>query len=177
MTKFHYIPVKIDPHKSLKVSKGVLWSKELSLCPIEEIKRELKKQRVTDIKRVSIKRGGMINTNTYIMAFNTPKIPEKIKVGYTLERVEQYVPNPLRYYKYQKYGHHKENCKGPDVCGKCGQQDPDHPIDDCELPNKCADRGGDHPVYTKILRQLETREGNSSNQIKTTFFIMKHGRW
>ena len=25
------------------------------------------------------------------MNFNTPKIPEKIKVGYTMERVEQYI--------------------------------------------------------------------------------------
>ena len=73
MTKLHYIPVKIDPHKSLNVSKGVLWSKELLICSIEEIKRELKKQRVTDVKRVSIKKEGkMIETNTYIMAFNTP---------------------------------------------------------------------------------------------------------
>ena len=34
------------------------------------------------------------------MAFNTPKIAEKIKVGYTIERVEQYVPNTLRCNKY-----------------------------------------------------------------------------
>ena len=37
--------------------------------------------------------------NTYIRNFNTPKIPEKIKVSYTMEWVEQYIPNPLRFYK------------------------------------------------------------------------------
>ena len=43
MTKFHNIIVKTSPHKSLNVSKGgVVRSKELSLCTIEEIKRELK---------------------------------------------------------------------------------------------------------------------------------------
>ena len=52
-------------------------SKELSLCTIEEIKRELKRQGVIEVKRVSIKKGKIIETNTYIMEFNTPKIPEK----------------------------------------------------------------------------------------------------
>ena len=33
----------------------------------------------------------MIETNTYIMAFNPHKITEKIKVGYSTESVEQYV--------------------------------------------------------------------------------------
>ncbi len=48
--------------------------------------------------------------NTYIMNFKTPKIPEKIKVCYTMERVEQYIPNPLQCFKWQKYGHHGDNC-------------------------------------------------------------------
>ena len=42
MTKFHNISVKTYPQKSLNVSKEVVRSKELSLCTIEEIKRELK---------------------------------------------------------------------------------------------------------------------------------------
>ena len=43
-----------------------------------------------------------IETNTYIMTFDQPKIPEKIKVGYTMERVEQFLPNPLHSYNCQK---------------------------------------------------------------------------
>ena len=50
MTKFHNINVKTYPHKSLNESK------ELSLCTLEEIKRELKKQGVTEMKRISIKK-------------------------------------------------------------------------------------------------------------------------
>ena len=42
MTKFHNISVKTYPHKSLNVIKGVVRSKELSLCTIEEIKRAKK---------------------------------------------------------------------------------------------------------------------------------------
>ena len=44
MTKFHNIPVTTYSHKSLDVNEGIVQSKELLLCTIEEIKRELKKQ-------------------------------------------------------------------------------------------------------------------------------------
>ena len=55
MTMFINITVKTYPHKSLNTSKGVVRSKELSLCTLEEIKKELKRQDVIDVKRVSIK--------------------------------------------------------------------------------------------------------------------------
>ena len=98
MAKFHTINVKTYPHKSLNISKGVVRSKELSLCTVEEIKKEMKKQGVTEVKRVTIKKEGKpIETNTYIMTFDQPKILEKIKLGYTMERVEQFIPNPLLY--------------------------------------------------------------------------------
>ena len=35
------------------------------------------------------------------------------------------------------------------MCGKCGQQDPDHYFNKCEHPNKCVNCGGDHPVYAR----------------------------
>ena len=67
MLKFHNIIVKTYPHKSLNISKGVVKSKELSLCTIKEIKRELKMQCVTEVKIVSIKKEGKTReTNTYI---------------------------------------------------------------------------------------------------------------
>ena len=127
MTKFHTINVKTYPHKSLNINKGVVRSKELSLCTIEEIKKEMKKKGVTEVKRVTMKKEGkLIETNTYIMTFDQPKIPEKIKVGCTMERVEQFIPNPLCCYNCQKYSHHEDNCRGRHVCGKCAQEDPGH---------------------------------------------------
>ena len=103
---------------------------------------------MTEVKIVSIKKEGKtMETNTYIMHFNTPKISQKIKVGYTMERVEQYKPNPLWCYKCQKYGHHEDNCGRHEVCGKCGQQNPNCIINDCQFPCKCANCGDDHPVY------------------------------
>ena len=85
------------------------------------------------------------------MIFNTSKIPAKIIVGYTIERVEQFVSKSLR---CQKYGHHEDACRGWEVCGKCGQKYPDLHMNECEFSNKCAKCGGDHPVY---VRSCESR--------------------
>ena len=93
------------------------------------------------------------------MNFNTPKIPEIIKVGFTMERVEQYVPNLLRCYKCQKYGLHEDNCSGCEVCWKCCQQNPDHHINDCQFPCKCANCGGYHPVYTRSCESRRQKKG------------------
>ena len=153
MTRFHNITVKTYPHKSLNISKVVVRSKELSLCTIEAIKREMRKQGVTEVKRASIKKEGkVIETNTYIMTFDQPKIPEKIKVGYTMERIEQFISNPLRCYNCQKCGHHEDNCSGRLVCGKCGQQDSDHHSDKSDHPYKCVNCGGNHPSMQDLAR-------------------------
>lgn len=46
----------------------------------------------------------MTPTNTYILNFNTPKPPTEIKIGYMIEKVEVYIPNPLRCHNCQKLG-------------------------------------------------------------------------
>ena len=71
----------------------------------------LGKQGVTNIKRISIRKGEQqIQTN--ILTYNKPQTLKEVKIGYCLERVEQYVPAPLRCFKYQKFGHHREACRG-----------------------------------------------------------------
>ena len=86
---------------------------------------------VTNI-RISIRKGEeRIQTNTYILTFNKLQTPKEVNIGYCLERVEQYVPAPLRCFKCQKFGHHREACRGRQTCSKCGEKDPGHAEEDC----------------------------------------------
>ena len=55
------------------------------------------------------KDGELINTPLVILTFNTPVIPENIKVGYLNIRTELYIPNPLRCTNCQKFGHGKKD--------------------------------------------------------------------
>ena len=78
--------IKAYPHRSINNSKGVVRSPELATCTIEEIKLNLKKQFVTDIKRISInKKNQIVNTN--IHTFNSPNLPPKLKIGYIIAKV------------------------------------------------------------------------------------------
>ena len=113
MKTFHTTKSKAYPHEKLNISKGVISGRELALATEEWMSSALKKQGVTNIKRIFIrKREEKIETNTYIMTFNQPHIPKEVKIGYCVEMVEQYVPAPQRCFKCQKYGHHREACGG-----------------------------------------------------------------
>ena len=100
-------------HKKLNTSKGVIRSRELALVIAEEMPAVLRKWEVTNIRKISFRKGKeQIQANTYILTLFQPHNPKEVKIDYYLKRVEKYVPAPMRYFKYQKYGHHREACKG-----------------------------------------------------------------
>ena len=117
---------------------------KLALATEEEIASALGKQGVTNIRIISIRKSEeRIQTNTYILTFNKPRTPNKEK------RVELYVRAPLRCFKCQKYGHHRETCRGRQTCAKCGEKDQDHVEEDCLKEISCANCRQDHPAYAR----------------------------
>ena len=56
MTTLHNMKIKAYPHRSLNTSQGVVRSSELSSCSIEEIKHNLRKQQVSEVKRITIRK-------------------------------------------------------------------------------------------------------------------------
>ena len=138
------------PHEKLNTFKGVIRSRELALATEDEIASTLGKQRVTNIKRISNRKGKQqIQTNTYILTFNKPWTSIEVKIGYCLERVEQYFPALLRCFKCQKFGHHREACRGWQTCAKCGEKDLDHTEEDCLKEIQWANCQQDHPAYAR----------------------------
>ena len=136
---FHTTRCRAYPHEKLNTSKGVIRSRELAFAIEEEIASALGKQGVRNTRRISIRKGEQrIQANTYILTLN------KVKISYCLERVEQCVPAPLKCFKCQKYGHHREACWGQQTCVKCGEKDPDHVEDDCLKEIRCANCWQDH---------------------------------
>lgn len=154
--KFHTYKCKVYAHEKLNTSKGIIRSHELTLATTEEIKIALKKQGVIDHVRINIKRNGQsIPTNTYILTFNTPTIPKEIKIGYLIEKVDQYIPIPLRCFKCHKFGHHRETCRGHKVCGKCAENEPNHTEEECSNEAKCSNCHENHPAYSKTCKTFK----------------------
>ena len=78
---------------------------------------------ITACKRFKIKKdGNFIETNTLLLTFNTTTLPKSLKIFYRIIPVEVYIPNPLRCFNCQRFGHHENGCpEAPgSICEKCG---------------------------------------------------------
>ena len=151
LTEFSTLKIKAFPHPSLNSSKGVIRCPDLSGVPEEEILRELTPQEVSGVRRISFpKDNKRIPTNTIVLTFSTPNLPKTIKVGYLIVKVQVYVPNPLRCFKCQRFGHHESRCTSDiERCKKCGVDADFHSEFNCPNELKCVNCGGPHEVTSK----------------------------
>ncbi|KAK6189066.1 hypothetical protein SNE40_005111 [Patella caerulea] len=142
------IPIKVAPHNSLNSSRGVIRSQDLEGSSEEEMLENLASQGVTYVKRISIRRNGnIIQTNTYILTFDKPDLPKMIKAGFLAITVTPYIPNPLRCFHCQRFGHSKNVCKGKATCARCGQDG--HESTSCQLDHCCINCKGSHFAYSR----------------------------
>jgi len=146
-----HVPVKVTPHQTLNSSKGVVRSRELASCDVAEITSELKSQGVTDAVIISVRDGsdeGRRKTNTVILTFNRPQPPSHITAGYLRIPVARYIPNPLRCFNCQRYGHGKAHCRRQQTCSRCGEVGHDQP--DCQQREHCVNCDGNHSAASKL---------------------------
>ncbi|GBN83144.1 hypothetical protein AVEN_102042-1 [Araneus ventricosus] len=166
------IPVTVKPHATLNSSKGVISCGELLNESVEKITEELNSQGVTHVRRITIRRDGeILNTKHPILTFDSSKLPEHIKAGYMRLSVRTYIPNPLRCFKCQRFGHSKTSCRGTLTCARCAEVG--HENTDCTRTEKCANCKGEHTslsrncfawkqekeiISTKIKKQISYQE-------------------
>ncbi|XP_041357871.1 uncharacterized protein LOC121374825 [Gigantopelta aegis] len=152
------ISIKVSVHKSLNSSKGVIRSRDLEGVSEDEICENLSSQGVSFVKRIRVRRNNeLVPTNTFIITFDKPLLPESIKAGYLNIPVVPFIPNPLRCFKCQKYGHGQNTCRGKMTCARCGQFD--HESKTCHIDISCTNCKGNHFAYSRECPrwQLEKR--------------------
>ena len=133
---FVNLPLNIAIHNTLNSSKGVIRCRDLLDCEETEIVNELYHQGVTEAKSIILtKNGNKVKTSTIILTFRTNILPASVMCGYLRVPVDVYIPNPLRCFKCQKYGHHRNNCKREPVFAKCGSKE--HSDQDCDQTPLC----------------------------------------
>jgi hypothetical protein len=150
------IPISVIPHKTLNSSKGIIKCRDISMCSEEEILENLLDQGVCNVKRIRVKRNGsLVATHTYILEFKSIQLPEAVFMAYIKTEVEEYVPNPLRCYKCQLFGHHKDRCSKPAVCGNCGTIHDENP---CPNPPSCINCHEKHPASDRNCPKWKTEK-------------------
>ncbi|GBN09341.1 hypothetical protein AVEN_156303-1 [Araneus ventricosus] len=109
--------ITVKAHSRLNQSKGVISESELQNDTEDDILEELRAQNVTAVKRTFIKKEGkLLSTKHLILTFNLPSIPKSVHIAYFNLSVRPYIPNALRCYKCQKFGHTIQGCRGTQTC-------------------------------------------------------------
>ena len=141
INKFFNMKVSVSEHNSLNKSRGIIKDRTLKGETEENIVEYLALQGVIACKRFRIKKDNVqVDTNTLFLTFNTTTLPQNIKIFYRTVPVEQFIPNPLRCFNCQKFGHHEDYCKLTDavIC------ESKHTSSICQRPFKCVNYGKEH---------------------------------
>ncbi|GFX80434.1 uncharacterized protein TNCV_177731 [Trichonephila clavipes] len=116
------IDVTVVTHRSLNYSRGVISAADLLHVTTEN----LQDQKVCGVKRITIRRDTQVlDTKHLILTFATPDLPQSVKAAYLNCPVRPYIPNPLRCFQCQRFGHSKLTCRGQATCARCAEVGPD----------------------------------------------------
>ncbi|GFW24908.1 putative RNA-directed DNA polymerase from transposon X-element [Trichonephila clavipes] len=152
-------------HKSLNSCRGVISEPDLLSSSEAEILEGLSDQGVTQVRRISVKKdSSLFPTKNLILTINSPKLPSNIKAGYLNCKVRPYIPNPLRCFKCQRFGHSQTSCRGQLTCSRCVSVG--HASTDCSLEPKCINCLQPHPSDSKLCPKWKIEK--QIQEIKTT---------
>ena len=142
---FHDIPTEASIPVSENSCRGVLYHPSFIFDSDEEMLDGLARYHVVEINHFTKLVNGVRNkTGACIATFGVPTLPEEVKYGYEPVSVRPYIPNPLRCFKCQLFGHHGNSCRSSTVhCGRCAAEG--HDTDSCtSLAFKCRNCADSH---------------------------------
>nr|XP_042904629.1 uncharacterized protein LOC122270618 [Parasteatoda tepidariorum] len=162
--------VTVTPHKSLNTCRGVISQAEFIDDEESMILENLQDQHVVEVRRIRIRRNGqLIPTKHLILTFASPTLPSAVKLAWYNCPVRPYVPNPLRCFQCQRFGHSKASCRGTSVCARCST--PGHSDTSCELQPLCVNCKGAHEAYSRSCpRWSEEKEIQSVKVLQNLTF-------
>lgn len=128
-----------------KWTKGVIWGIPIGIN-LDDIKSNMRGGKIKEVRRLQTTRDGTRSDSEGIMiVFDEERLPTRVTLGYMNYRVREYIPNPVRCYNCQRFGHVAKVCKGKKRCARCGEN---HGYEECNVNTqpKCCNCGGNHSV-------------------------------
>lgn len=161
------IPIKGSVAWSTQTVSGKIYAPEFAEDTLADLLELLKPVGVIAIRKF-LQDPNKKHVPIYVLTFLNNKCPEKIQVGYTSYRVDEYYSQPLRCTNCCRWGHSQRNCHGSLTCGQCGQQG--HHQKNCSSNTTCCPNcKEDHPVNSKKCKKFI--EQQNLCKIKSTLNI------
>ncbi|GBM95411.1 hypothetical protein AVEN_79319-1 [Araneus ventricosus] len=155
--------------------KGVISESEFQNDTEADITEYLNYQNVSAVKRISIRKDGQYVPNKHlILAFNVPNFPKSVLIAYINCPVRPYVPDPLRCYKCQKFGHSVQSYRGNQTCARCAEIG--HASNTYEAAPLCANCKGDHLYYARLCPHWKDEKEIQAVQVKQNVSLEKHAK-
>lgn len=166
--------VDIDLHTSSNKSKGTIFANELKHMNNEELRQEFTSENANRVWRIlTTKEGARRPTSLLALTFDTSFLPKQVHAGYVRYKVRPFIPNPLRPFRCQAYGHGSRNCCREDRRVRCGQSK--HEIE-CTSPQKCLNCGSaEHAAYQMMCPEQKEKKQSVNSKLIRTSHLQKPG--
>ena len=163
------VPMAGAPQRTKNSIKGIITCFDLRDVSDEEIAEGLSSHGVTNARRIKSRRGGdIVPTDNIVLTFNGSDLPPVVVVGYVRVKVRAYIPNPMRCFRCQRFGHTRTHCNGRPTCSKCASTD--HIEQACDSDTlRCVNCGEGQTPHASYDRSCpKYAEEKEINGIKTT---------
>ena len=143
------------------VQRGIIFGVSLDDTD-EEVKEAIG---ALSVRRLMKREGeGRVPTTTVVFDVGGDQLPEFVYVGCMRKRVKLYIPNPMRCFKCQAFGHTSTRCNATKAkCARCGGAHGYEQCDKIDTPT-CPNCKGPHsagyrgcPVYQQTQEILEIK--------------------
>ena len=145
--KFENHKISVTRHMQTEFQKGIIHgvSEDFSDDDLKSYLSAADKT-IIDAKRLGLSR-------SVVVTFSGSVLPSHVFYGYLRFSVKLFIPNPIRCFKCQRFGHIAAKCRSSVRCGNCGDN---HDTKECEMESaKCCNCGGDHRASSRECKYFD----------------------